>query len=51
MNDSRGRQLVDSVRAATPNVGDEMNWREIPFIKQEIQSEAYRNQKQGVPQR
>ena len=49
MNDSRGRQLVDAVRAATPNDGDTMKWREVPFIKQEIQSDAYRNQKQGVP--
>jgi hypothetical protein len=49
MNDFRGRQLVDAVRAATPNDGDTMKWSQVPFIKQELQSEAYRNQKQGVP--
>lgn len=51
MNDYRGKQLINAVRGVGLKDGETMKWREIPFIKQEIQSEAYKNQKQGVPTR
>lgn len=51
LNDNRGKQLVSAVRNMELKDGEEIKWKDIPFIKREIQSEAYRNQKQGVPTR
>jgi len=49
LNDHRGKQLVSAVRNNGLKEGESMKWRDIPFIKQEIQSKIYQNQKQGVP--
>lgn len=49
LNDIRGKQLVSAVRNANLEDGETMKWKDIPFIKQELQSQAYRNQKKGVP--
>jgi len=48
LNDFRGKQLVDNVRNSV-TIGESKKWKDIPFIKQELQSEIYRNQKQGLP--
>lgn len=49
LNDVRGKELIKSVRDLNLQDGESVKWKDIPYIKQEIQSQAYRNQKQGVP--
>lgn len=49
LNDQRGKSLISAVRNVGLKDGETMKWKDIPFIKQEIQAEAYKNQKQGVP--
>lgn len=50
LNDFRGKQLVQAVRTTKIEDGNNVQWKDIPYIKQELKSQAYRNQKQGVPQ-
>jgi hypothetical protein len=49
LNDHRGKQILNAVRNSNLQDGETMKWKDIPFIKQEIQSQAYKNQKKGVP--
>jgi hypothetical protein len=49
MNDFRGKQLVDSVRKSA-KLNEFIPWKDVPFVQQELKSNMYRNQKQGVPQ-
>lgn len=48
MNDLRGRSIARSMREATKS-GETVSWKDVPYIKQELRSKAYQNQKQGVP--
>ena len=48
MNDLRGKSLVKSVKE-TAKSDKKTNWRDVPYIKQELKSQAFKNQKQGVP--
>lgn len=49
LNDFRGKNIVNAVRELKLKDGEKIKWRDIPYIKQEIKSDIYKNQKQGVP--
>lgn len=49
LNDLRGKSLVNAVRSSVTEVGETKKWKDIPFIDRELKSEAYRNQKKGIP--